>query len=149
MNESIGATLRAAREKRQLTLAQVSEITRVRTHYLQALENDDMSAMPSVAQARGFLRIYAQYLGLDLQLLIPPAAPAPVPEALPTVVEARAAPAPAIDLRAMLSALLPRLREWIARRIPRHAAAEASHESGAAAAPDEAQDTERKKKALP
>ena len=54
MTESIGAALRKRREQRQLTLQQVSEATRIRVHALQALENDDISAMPSAAQARGF-----------------------------------------------------------------------------------------------
>lgn len=73
MNESIGAKLKQARELRRLTLQQVSEITKVRPHYLQALENDDLSAISSVAQARGFLRIYAEFLGLTPADLVPPA----------------------------------------------------------------------------
>ncbi len=81
MDESIGAKLRQAREQRRLTLQQVSETTKVRPHYLQALENDDLSAISSAAQARGFLRIYAEFLGLDPADLMPvrtsaqPAAP--------------------------------------------------------------------------
>ena len=73
MNESIGARLKQARELRRLTIQQVSEITKVRPHYLQALENDDLSAIPSVAQARGFLRIYAEFLELTPTDLVPPA----------------------------------------------------------------------------
>jgi cytoskeletal protein RodZ len=71
MEESIGAKLRQARELRHLNLHQVSESTRVRPHYLEALENDDLSAIPSAAQARGFLGIYAGFLGLDLAELVP------------------------------------------------------------------------------
>jgi cytoskeletal protein RodZ len=65
MDDSIGAKLRQAREQRHLTLQQVSENTKVRIHYLEALENDDLSDISSTAQARGFLRIYAEYLGLN------------------------------------------------------------------------------------
>ncbi len=65
MSDSIGARLRQARELRRLTIQQVSETTRLRAHYLQALESDDYSAIPSAAQARGFLRIYAEFLELD------------------------------------------------------------------------------------
>jgi transcriptional regulator with XRE-family HTH domain len=65
MEESIGTRLKQARESRRLTLQQVSETTKVRPHYLQALENDDLSAISSAAQARGFLRIYAEFLGLN------------------------------------------------------------------------------------
>lgn len=71
MNESIGAKLQQARELRRLSLQEVSETTKIRSHYLQALENNDISAMPSAAQARGFLRIYVEFLGLDLAELIP------------------------------------------------------------------------------
>jgi transcriptional regulator with XRE-family HTH domain len=70
MNESIGTKLRQARELRRLTLQQVSETTKVRPHYLQALENDDLSAISSAAQARGFLRIYADFLGLNVENLL-------------------------------------------------------------------------------
>jgi cytoskeleton protein RodZ len=82
MNESIGAKLKQAREQRRLTLQQVSETTKVRTHYLQALENDDLSAISSAAQARGFLRIYADFLGLnaaELMMVKNPAETSPAP----------------------------------------------------------------------
>ena len=81
MSESIGATLRAARGKRRLTLEQVSEATRIRVQYLQALENDDLSAMTSAAQARGFMRLYAEFLGLDPAALMPSTAPAAAADA--------------------------------------------------------------------
>lgn len=83
MSESIGAKLRQTREQRHLTLEQVSETTKIRKHYLEALENDDLSAIPSTAQARGFLRLYADSLGLDMNALVPtprPVEPPPAPE---------------------------------------------------------------------
>ena len=86
MNESIGAKLKQARELRRLTLQQVSETTKVRPHYLQALENDDLSAISSVAQARGFLRIYAEFLGLTPADLVPAVSSTnPAPAAQPSV----------------------------------------------------------------
>ena len=69
MAESIGSTLKQKREARHLSIEQVAEQTRVRTYYLQALENDDLSAIPSMVQARGFLRIYAEFLSLNLDEL--------------------------------------------------------------------------------
>ena len=69
MNESLGSTLRLRREARHLSIEQVAEQTRVRKYYLQALENDDLSAIPSMVQARGFLRIYTEFLGLNLDEL--------------------------------------------------------------------------------
>ncbi len=75
MTDSVGARLRQGRELRGLTLQQASESTKVRAYYLQALENDDYSAIPSAPQARGFLRIYAEFLELDPGSLVPPATP--------------------------------------------------------------------------
>ena len=70
MTETIGQRLKKAREYRNLTLEKVEDATRIRLQFLQALEADDFSAMPSPVQARGFLRNYAQYLGLDLDKMI-------------------------------------------------------------------------------
>jgi len=70
MAESIGQQLQQARLARSLTLDQVAQATHVRVHYLQSLESGDLSAIPSLAQARGFLRIYADYLGLDVRSLL-------------------------------------------------------------------------------
>lgn len=67
---SIGEQLKQAREARKLTLKQAVQATRIRSYYLEALESDDLSAIPSPAQARGFLRLYAEYLGLDFQALL-------------------------------------------------------------------------------
>jgi cytoskeletal protein RodZ len=67
---SIGQRLKQAREYRLLTLEKASEATRIRLNYLQALETDDYSIMPSAAQGRGFLRNYAEFLDLDLDEMI-------------------------------------------------------------------------------
>ncbi len=66
MSETIGQRLREAREKRHLSLEQVADLTRIRAHQLRALETDDYSLIPSAAQARGFLRNYAEFLKIDL-----------------------------------------------------------------------------------
>jgi cytoskeleton protein RodZ len=70
MAESVGQQLRRAREARTLTLEQVAQATRIRERYVRALEEDDLSAVPSMAQARGFLRVYAGYLQLDPDSLL-------------------------------------------------------------------------------
>jgi transcriptional regulator with XRE-family HTH domain len=67
MQETIGHRLKQIRLSRQISIEKAAEATRVRTHYLQALEADNYSAMSSAAQGRGFLRLYADYLGLDLE----------------------------------------------------------------------------------
>jgi cytoskeletal protein RodZ len=70
MTQTIGQRLRAEREEQRLTLEKVFEAIRIRVQYLQALEEDDLSAMPSPVQARGYLRNYAEYLGLDVEQML-------------------------------------------------------------------------------
>jgi len=70
MPESIGQRLKQTREARYLTLERASADTRIRVLFLQALEQDDYSAMPSAAQGRGFLRNYAEYLELNIDEMI-------------------------------------------------------------------------------
>ena len=70
MSESIGQQLKKEREARYLTLEKASEVTRIRTVFLRALEADDYSALPSAAQGRGFLRNYAEYLDLNIDEMI-------------------------------------------------------------------------------
>jgi cytoskeleton protein RodZ len=70
MTQTIGQRLKAEREARKLTLEKVFEVTRIRVPYLRALETDDLSSVPSPVQARGYLRNYAEYLGLDFQELL-------------------------------------------------------------------------------
>jgi len=67
---SIGQRLKEAREDKRLTLEKVFEATRIRAQYLQALEADDLSVMPSPVQARGYLRNYAEFLELDVSKLL-------------------------------------------------------------------------------
>jgi len=70
MTQSIGQKLKQAREEQRFTLEQASEATRIRIPYLQALESGDMSVLPSPVQGRGFLRNYAEYLGLNIDQLL-------------------------------------------------------------------------------
>jgi cytoskeleton protein RodZ len=70
MTTTIGQRLKAAREEQRLTLEKVFESTRIRVQYLQALEDDDLSVMPSPVQARGYLRNYAEFLGFDVSKLL-------------------------------------------------------------------------------
>lgn len=65
MPPTIGETLTHTRLDRKLTIKAASEATAIRVKYLEALEADDFDSLPSPVQARGFLRIYADYLGLD------------------------------------------------------------------------------------
>ena len=70
MTQTIGQRLKAEREEQRLTIEKVFEVTRIRIPYLQALEADDLSKMPSPVQARGYLRNYVEFLGLDYEQLL-------------------------------------------------------------------------------
>lgn len=61
----IGATLRKARQDSGATLEDVEYETKIRKRYLEALEREDYADLPSAVYARGFLKTYANYLGLD------------------------------------------------------------------------------------
>jgi len=63
----LGDILRRAREDRGLSLEQVEQATKIRATYLEALEQEDFGRMPGPVYARGFLRNYARFLGLDEQ----------------------------------------------------------------------------------
>jgi len=65
MSESLGTLLRQKREALGLTLEEVERRTYIRQKFLAGIEADDHSLIPSVAQARGFIRSYAAFLGLD------------------------------------------------------------------------------------
>jgi len=60
-----GAQLRQARERRDLSLDEVATKTRVQRRYLQALEEGTVDKLPEPVYARGFLKKYADFLGLD------------------------------------------------------------------------------------
>jgi len=70
MTQTIGQKLKTERESQKLTLEKVFEVTRIRVPYLQALEEDNLSRVPSPVQARGYLRNYAEYLGLNFEQLL-------------------------------------------------------------------------------
>jgi cytoskeletal protein RodZ len=67
---SVGQQLKKARQVRNLTIEQVTQATHIRAYAIDALEDDNFDALPSPVQARGFLRLYADYLGLSLDELI-------------------------------------------------------------------------------
>ena len=75
-----GQQLRKARESRSLSLEQAAQATHIRVHYLKALEEGKIEALPSMAQVRGFLRSYAGYLKLDAQPLLDALDGTPLPE---------------------------------------------------------------------
>lgn len=65
MKSTIGEELQAARIKKKLTLEQAVEATNIRIRQLKNLEENRFNEFPSRTQARGFIRLYASFLGLD------------------------------------------------------------------------------------
>jgi cytoskeleton protein RodZ len=68
--QAIGERLREARMRQGLDLTEVEVATKIRAKYLRALENDEFSMLPGSTYVKSFLRTYAEYLGLDAQLLV-------------------------------------------------------------------------------
>ena len=63
--ETVGQDLRAARLRRGDDLATASKVLKIRKDHLEALEEDRFEALPGRTYAVGFVRSYADYLGLD------------------------------------------------------------------------------------
>lgn len=68
--ETIGQLFRAARERKGLSLSQVAAATRIKIQHIESMESDDFSRMAAATYARGFIKIYAEYLDLNPEPLI-------------------------------------------------------------------------------
>ena len=66
----IGSSLRDARLRQGLEFQQLEIDTKIRAKYLRALEEEEFSLLPGEAYVKGFLRNYADRLGLDGQLYV-------------------------------------------------------------------------------
>lgn len=67
---TLGETLRQARLDKSVSLAEAARDTRIRRSYLEALESEDYAALPPAVYTRGFLRTYAEYLGVNAQAMV-------------------------------------------------------------------------------
>jgi hypothetical protein len=85
----IGNSLKEARTRAGLDIRTVEEQTKIRTRYLRALESEEWSVLPGHAYVKGFMRTYANLLGLDADALVdeyrrtvegPQASPVPLGE---------------------------------------------------------------------
>src|SRR5262245_60093583 len=63
----VGEILQTARESKGVDLARAERETKIRARHLAALESGDFSALPAQVYAKGFLRNYSTYLGLDAE----------------------------------------------------------------------------------
>jgi cytoskeleton protein RodZ len=66
----IGSSLREARLRQSLDFPELEQSTKIRAKYLRALEEEEFALLPAQTYVKGFLRAYAEYLGLDGQLYV-------------------------------------------------------------------------------
>jgi len=100
-SESLGARLRAARLRKNATLSQAAEATRIKSTQLEMMEAERFDQVGAPIYVKGFLRLYGEFLGLDGEELVReylqchgPARPALPREAAPQVLRRRTAPSP-------------------------------------------------------
>jgi cytoskeletal protein RodZ len=67
----LGETLRRARTAKGITIEDAERVTRIPRKYLEALELENFGILPAPVYARGFLRSYAGFLGLEAKELLP------------------------------------------------------------------------------
>ena len=63
--ETVGSTLRQQREKKRMSIAEVSRVTRIPVSTLESIEQDHFDDLPGEVFVKGFLKSYAQSVGLD------------------------------------------------------------------------------------
>src|SRR3989442_5019528 len=62
---ALGQYLSGLREERGLYIEEMARVTRVASRYLEALERDDLTALPAAVFTRGYIRAYCQALGVQ------------------------------------------------------------------------------------
>jgi hypothetical protein len=67
---AIGSSLREARLRQGLGFPEIEQATKIRVKHLKALEDEQFELLPGQTYVKGFLRTYAEYLGLDGQLYV-------------------------------------------------------------------------------
>ena len=68
--EALGQELRKEREKRNISLKELADVTRISRRYLEALEDDKLDVLPGGFFIKGIVRSYAKALGIDEELWV-------------------------------------------------------------------------------
>ena len=63
--ESPGKFLKKERERRNISLEEISNFTKIKEDYLKAIEEDKYELLPPALYIKGYLNGYARYLALD------------------------------------------------------------------------------------
>lgn len=67
---SFGEELKRERELREISLREVAEATKVNIRFLEAMERNDFSSLPGGLFNKGFVRAYAQFVGIDPEAMV-------------------------------------------------------------------------------
>ena len=67
---SLGQELQKARKRMHLTASEVAAATRMKVQIVEAIEADDFSVFAAAIYGKGFIRLFAEYVGLDSRALI-------------------------------------------------------------------------------
>jgi len=67
---TFGEELRRERELRRVSLREISEATKISLRHLEALERNDFQHLPGGVFNRGFVRAYAQFIGIDPEAMV-------------------------------------------------------------------------------
>jgi cytoskeletal protein RodZ len=67
---SFGEELKRERELREISLREISEATKINLRYLDALERNDFERLPGGVFNKGFVRAYAEYIGVDPETMV-------------------------------------------------------------------------------
>lgn len=67
---TIGQKLEAARRAKGVTVSEAGQATKILSKFVEAMEADDFGALSAPVYAKSFIRMYAQYLGLEAQPLV-------------------------------------------------------------------------------
>jgi cytoskeletal protein RodZ len=68
--DAIGQHLRAAREKKRISLSQAAAKTHIKIQHIEALEREDFGRIPAPTYVKGFIRMYAEFLDIDAAPLV-------------------------------------------------------------------------------
>ena len=67
---SFGEDLKRERELRKISLREIAESTKINVRYLDALENNDFKRLPGGVFNKGFVRAFAQHIGVDEEVMV-------------------------------------------------------------------------------
>lgn len=69
--KSVGEILQAGREKKGISLEEVAMATRIKKEFLEAIEENDFHKISSEVVTKGFIKNYAEFLGLSSEPILP------------------------------------------------------------------------------